>query len=274
MLKINLRDGNFAHHPQGQSMSYNYYPTYFQWERENVMVSDSVFLTDLFLHEVDKYKYSKRKVGLLIEPPDINPGIYEFVDKNYKKFDYILTFDRRLLETGRNFLFYPFGCSWVTDLSQPKKTKLCSMIASNKRMTPGHEFRQELIKRFSSRVDHYGNGFMRVEKKEDGLRDYYFSIVIENSQPDYYFSEKLLDCFACRTIPLYWGSNVAPFFNTDGMLIFNTVDELEDIFNRLTPDLYDSLRSPMDDNFSRIQKYRVPEDWMYEHYPFLFRSTV
>lgn len=273
MLRVNLRDGNFSHHPEGQSMSYGYYPTYFQWERDNILTSDSVFITDLHLREVDKYKLSKRKVALLIEPPDINPDIYQFVDQQYKKFDYILTFDRKLIESGRNFIFYPFGCSWVLDTSVPTKTKLCSMIASNKRMTAGHAFRQELIQRFSNRVDHYGNGFKRIESKEDGLRDYYFSIVIENSQPDYYFSEKLLDCFASRTVPLYWGSDVSPFFNVNGMLIFNTVEELEEIFARITPELYNTMKADMEDNFSRVNRYRIPEDWIFEHYRFLFDSN-
>jgi hypothetical protein len=270
MLKINLRDGNFSHHPPGQSLSYNHYPTYFQWERENVLVSDTVVLTDLFLHDVDKYKNSRRKVAMLIEPPDIFPNIYEYVDKNHQKFDYILTFDRKLIESGRNFLFYPFGCCWVQDYTIPVKTKLCSMIASNKRMTQGHSFRQEIIKEFSSRVDHYGNGFIRIEKKEEGLRDYYFSIVIENSQPDYYFSEKLLDCIASRTIPIYWGSDISPFFNTKGILSFNTIQELEEIFASLTPELYNSLAEYREENFNKLNDYKIPEDWLYKHYPFLF----
>jgi len=272
MLKINLRDGNFAHHPQGQSLCYNFYPSYFQWERDNVLVSDTVFITDLHLHLVDKFK-TKRKVGILIEPPDINPGIYDFVDQNYKKFDYILTFDRRLLESGRNFLFYPFGCCWVTDMTTPVKTKLCSMIASNKRMTKGHGFRQDIIQRFTGRVDHYGNGFQRIEKKEEGLRDYYFSFVLENSRPDYYFSEKLLDCFACRTIPIYWGSDVSPFFDMSGIITFNTADELEEIYNNLTPELYQSMQKGMENNFSKVDNYRIPEDWIYKTYPFLFDNT-
>ena len=273
MLKINLRDGNFSHHPNGQSLSFKSYPSFFSWERENVLVSDTVFITDLHLHEVDKYK-SKRKVGLLIEPRAINPGIYDYVDKNNKKFDYILTFDRELIESGRNFLFYPFGCCWVQDYSVPQKTKLCSLIASNKRMTAGHAFRQDIINRFSSKVDHYGNGFLRIENKEDGLRDYYFSIVMENSQPDYYFSEKLLDCFASRTVPVYWGSNVSPFFNTDGMIIFNTAEELEDIFNTLTPELYNTKLSAIEDNLKRVEQFKIPEDWLYRHYPFLFDTNI
>jgi hypothetical protein len=273
MLKINLQDSNFAHHGEGQSLSEFNYPTYFNWERQNISVSDTVVITDSHLHNVDKFK-AKRKVGMLIEPPDISPEIYKFADENYKKFDYILTFDKNLLETGRNFLFYPFGCCWVQDTTEPNKTKLCSMIASNKQMTSGHVFRQQVIKNFSAKVDHYGNGFKRVAKKEEGLRDYYFSIVLENSQPEYYFSEKLQDCMACRTVPIYWGSDISPFFDMSGIITFSSMDELENIYNSLTPELYNSMKNSIENNFRKIKHYRIPEDWLFEHYPFLFNYTA
>lgn len=272
MLKVNIRDSNFGHHPKGQSMSYGHYPTYFEWFRENELVSDTVFITDIHLAEVDKFR-SKRKVALLIEPPDINPGIYKYVDENNKKFDYILTFDKKLLETGRNFLFYFFGCCWIKDYTAPKKSKLCSMIASNKRMTQGHSFRQDVIREFSSRVDHFGNGFKRIEVREEGFRDYYFSIVLENSRPQYYFSEKLIDCFASRTIPLYWGSDVSPFFDMNGIITFNNIEELEEIFKTLTPEKYLSMQQSVENNFKLVEKYKIPEDFIFKSYPFLFNST-
>jgi len=271
MLRINLQDSNFAHHAKDQSLSEFNYPSFFRWERANVLVSDTVFITDSHIQYVDKYK-AKRKVGLLIEPPEISPDIYKFADQNYKKFDYILTFDKSLLDTGRNFLFYPFGCCWVQDVTTPTKNKICSMVASNKRMTQGHNFRQQVIEQFSNRVDHYGNGFKRVNRKEDALRDYYFSIVLENSRPQYYFSEKIIDCMASRTVPIYWGSDVSPFFDMNGILTFNTIEELENIFKTLTPDLYHSMSSAIENNFNKVNTYRVPEDWIYKHYPFLFDS--
>jgi len=192
MLRINLRDTNFAHHPPGQSMAYKHYPSFFKWERENIMVSDSVFITDNCLQDVDRFK-SKRKIALLIEPPVIAPHIYDYVNQNHKKFDYILTYNKDLLNTGRNFLFYSACCSWITDISQPVKSKLCSMIASDKKFTEGHKFRAQVIEKFGRSVDHYGHGYRSIETKEEGLKDYSFSIIMENSKQDYYFSEKLID---------------------------------------------------------------------------------
>lgn len=266
--EISILDGNFAHHPE--SMTHGKSARYFKWNRENKITSKSCFITDNFIHRVDKCN-ADRKVGMLIEPPAINPSIYSFCKEHYKKFDYILTFDKELLDMGKNFLFFPFGVCWIKDYTKPKKNKMCSMIASDKRFTPGHDFRQLVIQRFADKVDHYGRGFTYIENKEDGLRDYYFSIVIENSRTDYYFSEKIIDCFASRTIPIYWGSNVSSFFDMSGIITFNTIDDLEKIVNNLSADYYKTFAKAMENNFNLIceKDFEIPEDWIYKHYPFL-----
>jgi len=271
MKQINIRDSNFAHHPE--SMTHEKKATFIKWCRDNIAVSDSCFITDLHLHEVDKC-HAKRKIAMLVEPRAINPHAYAFIEQNHKKFDYVLTFDKELLDRGANFLFYPFGVCWVKDFSTPVKSKICSMIASNKRMTPGHNFRQDVIERFSGRVDHFGNGFKRIETKEEGLQDYYFSIVLENSRNDYYFSEKIIDCFACKTIPIYWGSNVEPFFDTSGIITFNTMEELENIYSKLSVELYNSMSEGMQNNYKKVKEYEIPEDWLFKRYPFLFDSPL
>ena len=272
LKEINIRDGNFGHHPL--SIAYKKEAKHFKWCRDNRVVSKSCFITDLHLHEAPKC-HAQRKIGWLVEPRAINPGIYNYADKNYKQFDYILTFDQELVESGRNFLFYPYGTSWIEDCwdFNPEKTKLCSMIASDKKFTAGHAFRQEVIKKFSGIVDHYGRGFTYVEDKEEALADYHFSIVIENSQSNFYFSEKLLDCFACKTIPIYWGCDgIKQFFNTDGMFLFNDMEELENIVSNLSQDQYEEKIKYGHENLKTMlaDNYHVTEDWLYEKYPFLF----
>jgi hypothetical protein len=95
---------------------------------------------------------------------------------------------------------------------------------------------------------------------------------MENSRLDYYFSEKIIDCFATKTIPIYWGSNVSPFFDMSGIITFNSMEELEEIYNKLTPEFYDSFKTGMENNFNKVKDYEIPEDWLYKHYPFLFSN--
>lgn len=287
-MKVNILDRNFAHHPD--SCADGKKPRCIEWSRDNVKQGPVCFFTDLELQRVDSINI-ERKVAWLLEPPAINPSMYEWIKQNNRKFDFVLTFDKELLDRGENYLFYPFGVSWIPDnYVVPKKTKLCSMIASDKRFTEGHGFRQEIIREFKDKVDHFGRGFNFVENKEDALGEYYFSIAIENSQRDFYFSEKIIDCIDCLTVPIYWGASSIPNFLTapcifgmqthddeefiNPIITFNTIDELKDIVNSLTPELYNKYLNSLRKVKTAIgySNLRVPEDWIHHKYPFLFNN--
>ena len=44
-----------------------------------------------------------------------------------------------------------------------------------------------------------------ADNKLAGLKDYMFTIVIENVVDDCWFTEKLMDSLLTGTIPIYWG---------------------------------------------------------------------
>ena len=91
-----------------------------------------------------------------------------------------------------------------------------------------------------------------------------FSIVIENSKEDYYFTEKLTDCLLSGTIPIYWGCpSIGDFFNIKGMIIFDTLDELKEILNNLTIEKYKSMELYIKENFEKAKEYneyKINED--------------
>ena len=90
-----------------------------------------------------------------------------------------------------------------------------------------------------------------------------FSIAIENCSVPNYFTEKIGDCFATRTIPVYIGCpNIGSFFNDRG--IINLTHELD--LDSLTEELYRSKLASIEYNFERIKKYEIPEDLIYETY--------
>jgi hypothetical protein len=110
------------------------------------------------------------------------------------------------------------------------KNKLCSIIASGKTEQVGHILRHstvDWIRKNTLAVDVLGRGYQPFEEKEDGLLLYNYSVIIENCQESDYFSEKLLDCILCNTIPIYWGCpNISDYFDVTGFLICNTEHEL------------------------------------------------
>jgi hypothetical protein len=99
----------------------------------------------------------------------------------------------------------------------PGKTKLLSVITSNKAFTRGHldriRFVEKLNARYGNRIDVFGRGFRDFDDKWDVLAPYKYHIAIENSSQRYYWTEKISDCFLAGTFPFYGGcTNLDEYF--------------------------------------------------------------
>lgn len=262
--KITLIDKNF----EGRDII-NIPGVNFSWCTENRVQSNNVFITDYCLNYVDKIKHTNiKKIAWLLEPRDILPDTYDFITANYHKFHKVLTYDRELISKINNGLFTPYGTFWAEKNNEPEKNKIVSMIASFKSMTTGHRFRHEIYNRFNGSIDYYGSiTGKRITKKDIGLSNYMFSIAVENCKQDGYFTEKILDCFATKTVPLYWGdSSVSEFFNPAGIITFNSLEELKSIIEGLNYDKYCKMKDAIEDNYMRIDNYHVPEIYIERNY--------
>ena len=148
---------------------------------------------------------------------------------------------------------------------------MLSIIASNKSMTSGHKLRHEAIKELSPSMDVFGRGIKDLPYKLDGLSPYMFSVVIENIKYDDYFTEKIIDCFATGTVPIYWGTpSVKNFFNSDGIIFFETIEELRDIVYNLDKEDYFSRIDSIKYNLEKSKEFILAEDWIFKHYPNCF----
>jgi len=264
--KITLRDINF----DGRDVV-NIPGVNFSWYVGDDIVSEYVFFTDKKLQEVDESRYDNvKKIAWLLEPRGIDEDIYEWILKNYHKFDNVLTFDREVISQLDNGLFQPYGTYWV-EKDNPAKKDLVSMIASYKQEAIGHKIRHLIYKHFSDRIDTFGTiTGKRLADKSTGLSNFRFSFAIENCIQDGYFTEKILDCFATKTVPIYWGSrSVGEFFNTDGIIFMDDFKSVESIINYLSEDVYNSKLGAIADNFNRVDDYLVPELYIEKNYKHL-----
>jgi len=170
----------------------------------------------------------------------------------------VCTFDERFAGKA-NFLYYPYGTTWIHDGERAvyTKTKNLSIIASDKRFTHGQCIRHEVVARFRTKIDGvFGRGYQPIEHKVEGLAPYRYSITVENCNINSYFSEKLIDCFMTGTIPIYWGfGKVTDFFDTRGVLTFSSPEELAFILDRISPEDYESRIDAVRDNFQRALEY-------------------
>jgi hypothetical protein len=148
----------------------------------------------------------------------------------------------------------------------PIKSKLISMISSNKNVTLGHQIRRNIINNLPACVDLYGRGFKEIENKIEGLKDYRYHFAIENCKKDVWFTEKLIDCLVTGTIPVYWGCpSISAYFNDEGFIIFNDLVELKDKLKLCTPEYYESKLPVIRENLELAKKYLLSENWIHEH---------
>lgn len=200
-------------------------------------------------------------VLVLCEPPSIL-DITDNVRANADRFDLILTWREDLLDLP-NAQKFIFGCCWIDwDTFNPDKQKVCSFNTSNKGWAPGHKLRLQIWDGLEDAEDLNGFGIVKHKSPPRTLNKNFlfetakYHIVVENEQRNNWITEKLIDCFASKTIPIYWGaSNIGEYFNTDGMIIFNTIEELKDILDNLDEKFYDDRVDIINENFERSKEY-------------------
>jgi hypothetical protein len=264
MYKLIIEDSNFSH---STSTSWNHKPEKFVWDRNINQDFEKIIITNLY--SVGKYP-NKKVYGWILEPPAISPNEYNFAKTNYNRFEKIFTYSKELLELNPKFDLLPIGGCWIDNNDQKiyEKNKLVSYISSTKNFgAPGHKLREDVRKSINNKVDSYGKGHNDIEYKLDGLKDYMFSIVIENSKFDYYFTEKIIDCFITGTIPIYWGCpSIDKFFNKDGLFIFNTIEELQEILSNINEEVYFSKINAIRENFNLSKKYTIADNLVFEKF--------
>jgi hypothetical protein len=164
------------------------------------------------------------------------------------------------LALGDKYKWVPAQGFWIKEPKIYEKTKMISMIASNKRMCEGHVKRLGWVERIGDQLDLYGRGFNEIADKEEGLCDYMFSVAIENGEYETYFTEKLLDCFATGTIPVYLGApDIGDHFNKDG--IIDLTEEFE-----VSEEIYYSKMDAIKENLEKAKEIEVLEDFIYRRY--------
>lgn len=291
-LKVPIFDSSFlftgakanALHCSGERFSDE--PEYFNWDKQdNIYTFDNnVWITDAcILSETDKIKTNGNKIGWLIEPICLCPNHYEYVRDNRNKFDYILSsnynFITSLNNNGyKNALWVPQATSFIRldKWGIKPKSKLCSMILTDKQITYLHKQRvpiSELAKKYN--VDILGSGTGKWIGHYDAISDYMYHIVVEGCNELGYFSEKVIDCFALGTIPIYKGceTSLNLYFDGCGIIQFNELSELKGIFREDMNEVRYHKKVTQDAvlwNYELAGQYYTTEDWIYKHYPQLF----
>lgn len=252
-------------------------PKKFEWITQDCPIK--VFIDSAIPHGINyKKRPGEKKIAWICESRAIfhawsipRDAFAELIPKLEESYDAIYFADREFNKKSSKFHFSFAGSNlpWVKNQQIFNKTKNCSMFASGKKVAVGHYIRHQIAEQLADKIDIVGGAAntkkignsLPWETKYLYLNDYRFQIVIENDSYETYFTEKVTDCFATGTIPVYWGApDIGKYFNTDGMILIN--DELD--ISLLTEDYYFSKLDAIKDNFERVQKMQGSDDVLYE----------
>jgi len=236
-----------------------------KWDYENKV--DSIFYIDEYIYQGlsdDKEdKYGWLVESKYVSPPQMLDHIKNNYEEYFNSYVYIFTHSKDLLDLDSRFKFVPATGTWIKDIKICDKSKMISMISSSKNFTDGHEHRLMWVEDLKDDLDLFGREFNPIDNKEDGLCDYMFSVAIENGEYETYFTEKVLDCFATGTVPIYCGApDIDDHFNSDGIIFLNSEFDVSD----LSEELYFSKMDAIKDNLERVKAMEIPEDYIWNNY--------
>lgn len=246
--------------------------------KENTAFHLGLFASKAVLsQEVFRYPRHQRICLLTESPIDY---CYQHIPEIVKRFPIIFTHQESLLKRGKPFLPLMFGTNWLGIQDDeatlqileehPKKTSLVSFLGSIQHPNQGaYSFRREVASYVVThkKVDCFGKGIKEILGKREALAPYFFSIAMENTANNYYFSEKLIDCILLETVPIYFGCpGINTLLDPRGMFTFSSQEELKTVLEKLTPEIYSQMYP-----YLLANKHRIIEEQLHNHQGLLTR---
>lgn len=188
-----------------------------------------------------------------------------------KYFHLILTNQIELLDLP-NAKFMLFGDKWADENPAAKEFSISFLYSNgvgNDELLPGYKMRRELWNR-KSEIKIPIRFWTSARKPPNDINDLLpipngdrnllfnsmFTISIENSKEQNYFSEKIIDPFSTATFPIYIGCpNLHEYFDPSGYESVDKIDHLIDFCNSLKPSFYWSKLTHLGQNLQRAEKY-------------------
>jgi hypothetical protein len=222
---------------------------------------------------------------LFIHEPDEFFGMARHATSQYSNYVSIFSWDQNLLNLCENGIKFTYNgrtldLEYLEQISIKEKTFQVSFLCGTKNLVEGHKLRHKIHK-LESQIqipkkwyyvledyDHSTNtrpGYQDYSKdlshipegvdiigygRRTLFNDSMFNVVIENVNHLNWYN-KIGDNFLSKTLPLYWGCpNISEFgYDERGIIRFTNEEELLQIINNLTPELYYQMKPYIDYNY-------------------------
>jgi hypothetical protein len=238
---------------------------------------------EVYIDQIERTPVPRGKIRIVILEEPRQGLLYRIVKNHPNYYSYLLTFQRELLKGNPKAAKFLLMKPWVVNYRSKRKHFSVSTVVGGKHdaKMPGYAVRHqlwhnreriEIPRRFYlsgnekywhtfvpwTEVNYQGELVLGTSKEP--LFDSMFHIAIENCSIQNYFSEKLLDCFQSRTFPIYYGcQNISDYFDPEGMIRVGSVEEIVEVCNQLTPDVYRRARRAMEYNYLLSKKWLDPK---------------
>lgn len=230
-------------------LTFNFeFPIFRQTSGELGIWGDYKFIIDSSLPECDywviysDYKLVKEKCrcpkeNIYFLPAECFNTSNNFPAQFLAQFGKIITVQKQI--TGANVIYNQNANPWFVErsydqllkLKMPEKSKLISIITSNKQHTLGHknrlQFALKLKNYFGDQVDLFGRGIHDFDEKYSVLAPYKYSIAIENDFEDDWMTEKVVDPILTYTMPIYYGCPNIDKYLTDNSYLRIDINDFE-----------------------------------------------
>ena len=236
------------------------------------------------LHNEKELEENPINIMILNEPNQLF-NHHNYIRKHWQEYSLILTWgdtviqncpNSRLFIHGETNLDKPYIIEYKNNPKRKYEVSYVSGVLDN---LEGHKLRHRILENFYKgnvkipsyfrrvlddfnhktgnrpgydevKIAKHGNPIEGEGKKELWNRNSMFHVAVENSRNINYYTDKIVDCFATKTIPIYWGApNIGEFWNQDGIITFENEDELVSILNNLTEDDYFRRKEAIEENY-------------------------
>ena len=212
---------------------------------------------------------SKNPINILIlVEPNEYFGILDWAIRYSKHYTAILTWSDRVVSECDNAILFPGTGTWLLDGDKQKNNEIIvdsnyidsfqdiskkfeiSFLRGKKNNgVPGHDLRWEIY-------DRRDGGDLDLSAKRIMWDESMIHSTLENSKHSSYITEKVLDAFLTKTIPIYYGApKIGEYFDEKGFFIFETADEAIEKMNNLTEKDYHDRKEYIDKNYKLALHY-------------------
>tara|TARA_Y100001972_G_scaffold34098_1_gene42330 strand:+ start:987 stop:1928 length:942 start_codon:yes stop_codon:yes gene_type:complete len=154
-----------------------------------------------------------------------------------------------------------------------------ALAGSSQPISSNYYIRENLLLKILNsdlNVDIYGKGWSINDSRYKGapplkktaLKNYKYSICMENSCEDLYISEKFFDCILNNCIPIYYGcKNINEAYNPHSFIVFdptskNVIDNLKNIMNEPISWRLEAVRKAKNDYYDRHNLLKYLENFI------------